>query len=163
MMGRIHSLERFHLIQHPDGKRRVEFSRTKDGTWTFALANLRRRRWFHASQPHAEFRSYAAALVEAGRESPWIIEMLNQTSCGYDIELHRGLAFRFATYDASIYGDHHHCVACWKTLLPPESPWPGAEHEGYVTRYEIPDGSERWQSHWVCTACFSTLRRTMGW
>jgi len=41
--------------------------------------------------------------------------------------------------------------------------WPGVQHEGYVTRYKIPNGSGLWQWNWVCQECFAKLSETMQW
>jgi hypothetical protein len=82
-MARTQPLEKFHIIQHPDRKRRVEFFRTNDRTWTFAQSTLSGRRWIRTSQLHGAFRTYNAALVEAGRELPWIVETLSQAPCGW--------------------------------------------------------------------------------
>jgi hypothetical protein len=73
----------------------------------------------------------------------------------------RGLSFRLAAYKTEIHGDHDHCSACWQKLM--EKEWPGLQHEGYVTRYSIPNGSGDWQWNWVCSKCFSDLRETMQW
>lgn len=128
----------FHEIRHPNGRHRVEFFREKGPAWRFECYDLVKKRWRKILDRSVPFDLYAKALVAAQDAMPWIPEALLEQS-GWHLELLRGLPFRLARYETATYGDHDHCEVCWKTLMAEEAEAPGTEHEGYVTRYEIPN------------------------
>lgn len=119
-------MPKFHEFAHPNGRHRVEFFHEKGQTWRYERSDLVKKRWRRTPDPHPKFDSYATALVAAQRVTPWITETLREPSHNWHVELLRGLAFHSARYDASIYGDHHHCSVCWKKFLPPEVEMPAA-------------------------------------
>lgn len=158
-MGRT-TVRKFHEIEHPNKRHRIEFFGNHDSGWQYQLLDLTKKRWRRAPSRSKSFESYAAALIDAQAASPWISQTL--TPYTWHVELLRGHVFSFAEYSEQ-YGDHDHCKACWKKLTPPNSGAEHAEHHGYVTRYEIPDGSSQWQWNWVCIDCFKNLRRSLQW
>jgi hypothetical protein len=147
------SLRKFHEIEHPNKRHRIEFFQDH-GEWRYQFTDLVKKRWRRTVVPSRFFESYAAALVDAQAASPWIAQTLTPHS--WHVELLRGHVFSNSEYSED-FGDHDHCTACWKKLMPPDSASSDAEHHGYVTRYEIPDGSKQWQWHWVCSDCFKNL------
>jgi len=159
-------MRKFHAIQHQNGRHRVDFFQDKDGAWRYQPVALVKKRWRTISDLAGPFDSYALALVHANQALPWIILALDENPewrHKWHLELLRGLAFRFARFDESQHSDHAHCSACWKTLVPDHSAGPDMDHEGYLTRYFIPDGSGKWQWNWLCTACFQDLRAALLW
>src|SRR5258708_6096562 len=140
------------LLASPDGREKVELFGPHKGTYGFRLWQRRRKAWRQAGEI-CQFENYARAVVEAGRQIAWIGRALGpehgDSRLSYHLELLRGYTFQFAVYVEVKYGDdHHHCSACMAKLA--EQDWPGAQHEGYVTRYSIPDGSGRAQWNWIC-------------
>ena len=119
-----------------------------------------KKRWRKVRGESGPFASYAVALVTSGEEMPWIPVALIPHS--WHVELMRGLDFDFREY-TSEYGEHDHCVQCFKTLMPPETAFESAEHRGFVTRYQIPDGTGKWQWHWICSDCFEELHAALQW
>jgi hypothetical protein len=136
-------------VLHPNGKYRVELV-CEDQAWSYECWELEAKGWHRLPSRRAAFDSYAAALVSAQRQMPWIAV----TFKNWHVELLRGSSFRLTTFNDSLHSDHNHCSVCRRKFMSPQSGRDGAEHDGYVTRYEMLDGSKRWQWNWVCTQCF---------
>ena len=117
-----------------------------------------------ATTENCDYDSYARAVVEAAKLANWLGKVLapeRDSRLTDHLELLRGLTFHFATYTEKPFGDHHHCSACWAKFM--ERDLPDVQHQGYVTRYDIPNDSGDWQWTWVCEKCFSNLRTEMQW
>jgi hypothetical protein len=150
----------FHEIKQPNGRQRIQFFRDGPGRWRYDVLDRDKKRWRVTSAPNAPFTSYAAALIDAQAAMPWISQAIRPHT--WHVELLRGHRFTLAEHSED-YGDHHHCVHCWKKLAPPDSESPDSEHRGYVTLYEIPDGSGWNQWNWLCTCCFDDLHQSLQW
>jgi hypothetical protein len=155
-------MQSFREILHPKGRQRVEFFCEEGPAWRFERYRMVKKQWRKISDRPLWFETYAKALAAAQNAMPWIAEALLDQG-GWHLELLRGLPFRLVRYETATYGDHHHCEICWKTLMAEEAEVPGTEHEGFVTRYETPDGSKVWQWNWACVACFKNVQISMQW
>ena len=156
------------VITDDTERRRVNFFQRSNGTFGFEELqfSVKQNFWFSSkNESDQTFVSYAESLVAAFRNIDWISFALEQEGdwrYTYHLELLRGQSFRFCAYQEEQFGnDHHHCSACWQKIA--ERDWPEVVHQGYVTRYAIPDGSGKWQWNWVCENCYSDLRELLNW
>ena len=147
----------------PDHRERVELFGSRDRLYGFRISRRESETW----QPVAEsggYPSYARAVVEAAKEVGWLGRALAPEAdwrMTYHLELLRGLTFHFATFTKERFGDHDHCSACRAKFM--ERDLPDVQHQGYVTRYDIPNASGDRQWNWMCEQCFSDLRTEMQW
>src|ERR1700676_658755 len=149
------------LLVRSDNTEKVELFGPDEGLYGFRLWQHKRKAWRHAGESNG-FESYARAVIEASRQIDWIGRTLSEQSdwrLSYQLELLRGLTFQFDLYEEQRYADHDHCSACSVKLA--EHDWPGAQHEGYVTRYSIPNGSGKTQFKWICEEGFYELHQIM--
>lgn len=151
------------LLVRPDNKEKVELFGPDEGLYGFRRWQHKRKAWRRASESNG-FESYAGAVVEAAAQINWITRSLteqNDWRLSYQLELLRGLTFHFDLHEAQRYGDYDHCSACSVQLAGHD--WPAVQHEGYVTRYSIPNGSGGTHWKWICEQCFNDLYETMQW
>jgi len=154
-------------LEDPTAELRVELRQHANNYFSYRLFAREGSRWKPSKACFKfEFSSYAGAFVRAARELPWLANAVgaasNDSRHAYHLELSRGLAFRFATFSAMDFAnDHDHCIACMAKFADFESD--GILHEGFVTKYVIPDGSGHWQWNWVCAACFRDFQESLAW
>jgi hypothetical protein len=153
-------VRKFHNIEHPNKRQRVEFFCDGGGGCRYEVFDLVKKRWRRNPNGDGPFDSYAAALIDAHAAHSWISHAI--TPHTWHVELLRGHTFALVDYTEE-YGDHDHCTVCWKKFTPPDSSLPEVEHRGYVTRYEIPNGSKAWQWNWVCGECYRELSGSLQW
>jgi hypothetical protein len=152
------------VVVSPNGRERVELSGPQDGVYGFRIWRCKRKIW-RKQQETYRFDSYACAVVEAAREIDWLGRALSPGTdwrITYHLELLRGYAFEFSAYSEQRFGsDHYHCSACWQKIA--EYVAADVRHEGYFTRYSIPDNSGASPWNWVCDNCFQDLQAKMNW
>lgn len=146
-------------ILDPKGRHRIEFVKHHP-TWEYQAFDLIRKRWRKVPQPSSAFPSYAAALIHATNGNLWMAQALTPNE--WTVEHFRGQVFHFAAFE-DIHGYSGHCLCCRRSIAPAHLELPAAETRGLVTRYEIPDGSGRWQWNWACSDCFNALRAELDW
>jgi len=146
----------------PDEREKIELSGPHDGAYGFRLWRRKRKAWRHEAEIF-QFDSYARAVVEAAEQVEWLARALTPTDSllSYHLELLRGQTFQFSVYREESFGDdHYHCSACRAKIA--EGEWADVHH-GFVTRYQIPDGSGHSQWNWLCEKCFTDLKASMQW
>ena len=148
----------YRQIEHPNKRHRIKLFRDEQ-RWLYHREDWIKKRWRKTSDS-AHFKSYAAALVNAQSAMPWIANAVTPHS--WHVELLRGYVFEYMPYPGS-YGEHDHCVSCFKRLSSRDFQESNADHAGFATRYEIPDSSGRRQWDWVCNDCFNCLKQSLQW
>ena len=148
----------------PNGREKVELFGPRDGLYGFRVWKCQRKAWRRIRET-CQLRSYARAVYEATGQTSWLASVLHAQSdprLTYHLELLRGYAFRFALYDQERYIDiEYRCSACGNRISGTDSS--ASLHQGYVTRYCIPDDSGEWQWNWICEKCFCDRRVDLQW
>jgi len=152
------------LLVSPDGQEKIELSGPYNGAYGFRFWRRKRKAWRREAEIF-QFDSYARAVVEGAKKVDWLgraLTPLPPEDCrlSYHLELLRGQTFQFSVHTEERFGDHHHCSACWAKMADGE--WADLR-QGFVTRYQIPDGSGHSQWNWLCEKCFSDLKDFMQW
>ena len=145
----------------PNGREKMELSGPRSGKYEFRVWHLIGKSWRREFE-QGDFESCSRAVVVAARKVDWLGQVLtppDEPLLSYHLELLRGLTFRFAGYPN--VEDHDHCRACWAKISDFDSP--EVQHEGYLTKYVIPNGAGETQDDWICTDCFPKLRNQMQW
>jgi hypothetical protein len=157
-------LRLFNLLISPNEREKIELSGPHEGAYGFRLWRRKRKVWRRDAEIF-QFDTYARAVVEAAKRVDWLGQALTpplpaDSRLTYHLELLRGHTFQFSVYTEACFGDHDHCSACRAKIA--EGEWADF-HQGYVTRYRIPDGSGHAQWNWLCEKCFSDLKDPMQW
>jgi len=152
------------LLISPDEREKIELSGPHNGAYGFRLWRRKRTSWRREAEIF-QFDSYARAVVEAAKQVKWLGRALTplppaDSRLTYHLELLRGQAFQFSAHTEERFGHDDHCCACWMKIA--EGEWADL-HQGFVTRYQIPDGSGHSQLKWLCEKCFSDLKDPMQW
>jgi hypothetical protein len=152
------------LLVSPDESEKIELSGPHNGAYGFRLWRRKGKAWRREAEIF-QFDSYARTVVEAAKQVEWLGRALTPPPPAdwrltYHLELLRGQTFQLSVYTEECFGDHDHCSACWAKIA--EREWADL-HQGFVTKYQIPDGSGHSQWDWLCEKCFSDLKDSMQW